>query len=413
MDASLADLSLRDSVARLRERSIALVDLLEACLARIEATRELGAFVDIDPDAVRREARRPQPSPLHGVPVAIKDIVDVAGLRTRAGTRALDEVTAAESDAAIVAGLRARGAIPIGKVATHELADGVTTPAVRNPRAPERTAGGSSGGSAVAVAAGTVPLALGTDTAGSVRIPAACCGICGLIGRNRDLPTGGVIALSESLDTLGVLVREPEDLSLAWQALSGRPPQPRSVSRVLVCRDDALGRVDDAELAAAAAAVERLALPVRPVAVEPLRNWGPPRSAVIAEESLAAHRALGLYPPADPDRAISTELVEDHAQAERRPPSEVAAARRRLAELGMALHAAVEPGSVLVLPALPGPPPLRTVPNAEVVGRLTRLVAPMNIARLACAVVPVGGIGVQLAAHDEDTVLAAVARLGG
>jgi aspartyl-tRNA(Asn)/glutamyl-tRNA(Gln) amidotransferase subunit A len=413
MGASLAELSLREAVAQLRAREITPAELLEACLGRIEATRELGAFVALDLDRARAHADEPQPEPLCGVPLAVKDIVDVAGLPTRAGTAALRDAPPAAADAAVVAGLRARGAIPVGKAATHELAFGVTTPAVRNPRLPDATAGGSSGGSAAAVAAGAVPLALGTDTAGSVRIPAACCGICGLIARNRTLPTAGVLPVSESLDTLGVLVREPGDLALAWQALSGRAPRDRPLSAVVVVGADTLGRVEEGEHAAAAAAVERLALPVRPVPIGPFGDWARLRSTVINDEALRAHRAAGLYPPRDREHAIGEEIQEAHAQAERRSAGEVAAARSRLEELGGGLHRAVGDGSVLVLPALPEPPPPRTRDNGEVIGRLSRLVAPMNIAGLACAVVPVDGIGVQLAARDEDTVLAAVARLAG
>ncbi|HTU31562.1 MAG TPA: amidase [Solirubrobacteraceae bacterium] len=407
MSASLADLSLRESVARLRLGEITPAELLEACLERIDATQESCAFVAVDADGARRQAREPQPAPLHGVPVAIKDLVDVAGLPTRGGTRALDDAGAARVDATVVADLRARGAIPVGKTATHELGSGVTTPAVRNPRFPGRTAGGSSGGSAAAVAAGAVPVALGTDTAGSVRIPAACCGICGLIGRRGRLPMDGVMANSHSLDTLGMLVREPGDLPLAWHALSGAPPGDRTLSTVLVCSPHMLGRVDDSQLAAAAAAVEGLDLPVRELSLEPLRDWAPLRAIVIDDESLHAHRQVGLY-PAD---GLGEAIAEAHAHAERRPSDEVDAARARLAGLGGELYEAVGDGCVLVLPALAMAPPPRELPDGQVIGRLSRLVAPMNIARLASAVVPIGGTGVQFAGRDEDTVLAAVARL--
>ena len=411
MTASLADLSLRASVARLRSREITPAELLDACLARIEATEDLGAFVAVEREGARRQAERPQPAPLHGVPIAIKDLVDVAGLPTRGGTHALDRAPAADADAAVVAGLRARGAIPLGKTATHELGAGVTTPAVRNPRLPDATAGGSSGGSAAAVAAGAVPLALGTDTAGSVRIPAACCGICGLIGRNRGLPTAGVLPNSTSFDTLGVLVREPGDLELAWHALAGVAPVERQLSTALVLGERALGRVAESELAAAAAAVERLALPVREIPCEPLRDWAPLRAIVIDDESLRAHRAAGLYPVRDPRHAIGPEIASAHAEAERRSAAEIDAARARLAAAGAALHAELVDGAVLVLPALTIAPPPRDRPDREVIGRLSRLVAPMNIAGLAAAVIPIDGVGVQLAARDEDTVLAAVARL--
>jgi aspartyl-tRNA(Asn)/glutamyl-tRNA(Gln) amidotransferase subunit A len=411
MSTSLADLSLLETAARLRTGEITPSEVLEACLARIDSIPELGAFVALDVDGARRAADQPQPAPLYGVPLAVKDLVDVAGLPTRAGTRALHDASPAAADSAVIGGMRARGAIPVGKVATDELASSVIGPGVGNPLRPDRIAGGSSGGSAAAVAAGATPLALGTDTAGSVRIPAACCGICGLIGRNRDLPMAGVIALSESLDTLGVLVREPGDLSLAWHALSGRAPQPRPLSSVVVCADEVLGGVNEAELAAGALAVERLALPLRELRTEPFHDWAFPRATIINDEALRAHRAAGLYPPRDPAHAVSDAIRESDERAEQLPASEVNEARAWLAELGTALRTAVGEGSVLVLPALPVAPPPRTSTNAAVIGDLTRLVAPMNIAGLACAVVPIDGVGVQLAARDEDTVLAAVARL--
>jgi aspartyl-tRNA(Asn)/glutamyl-tRNA(Gln) amidotransferase subunit A len=411
MSGSLADLSLRESTEQLQAGEITPLELLEDCLARIEDTRELGAFVAVDAAGARRQADEPQPAPLHGVPIAIKDLVDVSGLPTRGGTDALVDAPPAAADAAVVAGLRARGAIPVGKTATHELGSGVTTPAVRNPRHPDLTAGGSSGGSAAAVAARAVPIALGTDTAGSVRIPAACCGICGLIARNRRLPMAGVMANGETLDTLGMLVREPGDLPLAWEALSGTAPQQRALSTVLVLGEEALGRVDDSELAAAAAAVEAIGLPVRELSLGPLREWAPLRAIVIDHDALRAHQQAGLYPIRDPAHSIGDEVAEAHAQAERRPASDVAAARVRLAELGGELHAAVSDGSVLMLPALAMAPPPRELPDSVVIGRLSRLVAPMNAAGLAAAVIPVDGTGVQLAGRDEDTVLAAVARL--
>ena len=403
--------SLAATLDALANRSVSTGELLDEALRAAEAASELGAFVAIDEARARAEAARPRPGPLRGAPVAVKDMIDVAGLPTRGGSRATD-VAPATRDAALVTRLREAGAIIIGKTATHELAYGVTTPAVTNPRDPRLTAGGSSGGSAAAVAAGIVPLALGTDTAGSVRIPAVCCGVCGLIAAPGRLPRAGVLELSASFDTLGPIVSEPADLALAWMALctgSGTPPPPPLLERTLVADPDTLGRLDPAAMDGVRRVAERLDRKIATVQPPPMGAWGAPRAMVIAAEALDAHRAAGLWP--DRADALGAEIRHAHMQAAARTPEDVAGARRRLAELSAGLRAAIGPGEVLLTPALPSPPPERSRPNDEVVGRLTRLVAPVNAAGLAAAVVPEGQCGIQLVAADVPTVLAAIARL--
>jgi aspartyl-tRNA(Asn)/glutamyl-tRNA(Gln) amidotransferase subunit A len=190
-------------------------------------------------DAVRRD--RPL-GPLHGVPFAVKDLIDVRGRLTSAQTRG-DSLTPARRDAAIVARLRQAGAILLGKLNLEELGIGAEEdetpwPAARNPWAPDRTPGGSSSGAGVAVAAGLAPLAIGTDSGGSVRLPAALCGIVGFKPRYGAIDRRGLIPLAPSLDHLGWMTRSAEDSRIVLSAFNGPtgPPPPLEGIRVGVIR---------------------------------------------------------------------------------------------------------------------------------------------------------------------------------
>jgi len=192
-------------------------------LARIAAEDgAVRAFVRLDPGAMAAAEAAAARAPLHGLPVAIKDIIDTAGLGTECGTAALAGRVPAR-DAACVARLKAAGAVIIGKTATTELAH-VTPTVTRNPRDLRRTPGGSSSGSAAAVAAGMVPVALGTQTGGSVIRPASYCGIAGFkssIGRTE---LAGVHELAGSMDTVGWMARGAADLRLIGSVLL-QPPR--------------------------------------------------------------------------------------------------------------------------------------------------------------------------------------------
>ena len=411
--ATYDELPLTVAVEALSRGEISSVELVRAALERAQQFQELGAFVAIDEERALRAARQVPPGPLHGVPVAIKDLVDVAGLPTRAGTRASDSSPAA-ADAPIVTRLRTSGAVIIGKTATHELAYGVTTPSVTNPRSPNLTAGGSSGGSAAAVAAGIVPLALGTDTAGSVRIPAACCGVCGMISAPGSLPQHGVMTLSPSFDTIGPLVREPADLRLAWAALGGvaegcSQRQAATLRRTLIATAEQLGTVEPQALVAVQRVAERLGLPIADATLPRFSRWGVPRGIVIGFEALEAHRAAGLYPARAAE--LGQEIREAHLAAASTPQVQVRRAREELTALAHELRANLETGDVLLTPALPSTPPSRERPSGAEVGQMTKFVAPVNAAGLAAAVVPEGPCGVQLIAADAPTLLAAMDRL--
>lgn len=219
----------------LRAGRVSPEDLVEQALAaaaRLEP--ELNAFVTLDEAGARAAARRAAAElaagvdrgPLHGIPVAVKDVVDTAGLRTTMGSRHFaDHVP--DRDATCVRRLRAAGAVIIGKTATHEFAYGPTGDraaggATRNPYRPDRMTGGSSSGSAAVVAAGVVPVSVGTDTGGSVRIPAALCGVVGLKPSHGAVPVDGVYPVAPSLDTVGPLARTVADCRLLWEVLAGR-----------------------------------------------------------------------------------------------------------------------------------------------------------------------------------------------
>ncbi len=206
------------------------VDLVNDCLRRI-ALREpvIGAWAHLDAEFARSQARAADDAlsagkplgALHGVPVGIKDIIDTAGLPTEHGTPAFAG-RRPKQDAEVVRRLSAAGAIIMGKTVTTELAfygPGKT----RNPADPSRTPGGSSSGSAAAVADYHVPLALGSQTAGSILRPASYCGVFGFKPTFGAIPLDGVIAQSPPLDTLGGYARSPADLALLTSVLSGQP----------------------------------------------------------------------------------------------------------------------------------------------------------------------------------------------
>lgn len=199
------------------------VERVERALERIAATDgEIRAWALVDAEGARAEAERNGGrGPLRGLPVGVKDLIDVAGLPTAGGSRHLSgprrRVPAA--DAGCVARLRAAGAVIVGKTTTHEYAFGGTTPPTRNPRDTARIPGGSSGGSAAAVAAGHVRLALGSDTAGSVRIPSSYCGTAGLVPSPGRLPGDGVLPLAWSLDRVGLIAATAADIALSAAAL--------------------------------------------------------------------------------------------------------------------------------------------------------------------------------------------------
>ncbi|MFL5816947.1 MAG: amidase family protein [Conexibacter sp.] len=206
-------------------RDLSAAEAIAAAIERARAAAPLNAFLAV---ADELAAAHVGGGPLAGVPVAIKDSIDVAGMPCTGGTPAL-RTWRPRRDATVVERLRSAGAAVIGKTNLHELSVGITAnnPAfgpVRNPHAPSLIAGGSSGGSAAAVAAGVVPVALGADTAGSNRIPAALCGCFGFRPTVGRYPADGVIPLSATRDTVGVFASDMDDLVLVDAVLAGTAP---------------------------------------------------------------------------------------------------------------------------------------------------------------------------------------------
>jgi aspartyl-tRNA(Asn)/glutamyl-tRNA(Gln) amidotransferase subunit A len=218
----------------LRKRKLSPVELTRACLAQIEKLNPtLNAFITVTADSALQQAREAESQiqhgawrgPLHGVPLALKDLIDTAGVRTTAAS-GLFKDRVPEEDAEVVRRLRNAGAVLLGKQNLHEFAYGGSSVIsyygdVHNPWNPACIAGGSSGGSAAAVAAGLCYGAIGTDTAGSVREPAALCGIAGLKPTYGRVSARGVIPLSRSLDHIGPIARTVSDVAVILQAIAG------------------------------------------------------------------------------------------------------------------------------------------------------------------------------------------------
>ena len=224
-------------VAAIRRGELSPREAVQAALDRIEhEDAAFNSFLTVRGEEALAEADAlGEPSgPLHGVPLAVKDVIDVAGTRTTAASKVLAD-NVATADATVVARLRRAGAIVVGKLNTHEFAFGASTTSAafgpaRNPWDTERICGGSSGGSGAAVAAGLVPGALGTDTAGSIRIPAAFCGVTGIRPTTGRVPNRGVVPVSWTYDTVGPLARTAEDCALLLDAIAGPDPDDASTT---------------------------------------------------------------------------------------------------------------------------------------------------------------------------------------
>ena len=234
----LAGLSLQKASELVRKKTVSPVELVQECLKRIERLNPvLNAFITVNADGALAQAREAEAEvqhgkwrgPLHGIPIGLKDNIDTAGIRTTAGSALFANRIPAE-DAEVARRLKAAGCVILGKLNMHEFAFGGTSiPShfgpVHNPWNPEHIPGGSSGGSAAAVAAGLCYGALGTDTLGSVRIPASFCGVVGFKPTYGRVSIRGIIPLSPSLDHAGPLTRTVADSALLLQTLAGYDPQ--------------------------------------------------------------------------------------------------------------------------------------------------------------------------------------------
>jgi aspartyl-tRNA(Asn)/glutamyl-tRNA(Gln) amidotransferase subunit A len=413
--------TLAEAARMLRAGEITSVELVERCLSRIAAAEpEMHACVTVMADSARAMARACDEVPsskrarslLSGIPVGIKDLIATRGVRTTAGSRVLDDWVPDE-DATVVTRLLAAGAIPLAKTNTHEFAYGTVTKPTRNPWDTARVPGGSSGGSAAGLAAGEFVAALGTDTGGSIRIPAAWCGVTGLKPTYGLVSRTGIIPLSWSLDHAGPIAWTVEDCALLLDVLAGYDPaDPDSVDVPLLDYSAALagarepaeamrgariglpttyfGEVLDAEVAAAVRSVaetfEGLGAVVEEVALP--GEWDDLFVAVYRgiqkPEAYTYHADMGWL-ATRADRYDATVRANIEAGAAYSASAYIRAQRRRRA-LTDAMRGVLRTYDALLTPtiAVPAPPAdsydaAFSIDGREIVGGSLRLTFPFDL----------------------------------
>ncbi|TCC48822.1 amidase [Kribbella capetownensis] len=393
----------------LRDRETSASALTDAALRRThELNPTLNAFTLIDDEGARRAARAADEQlasgidlgPLHGVPVAIKDLIDIAGLPTTCGSATSFGATA-DADAEVVRRLRDAGAVMIGKTTLHEFAYGATGDrsvhgASRNPADPSRMSGGSSGGSAVAVASGMVPLTVGTDTAGSVRVPAALCGVVGLKPAYDAIPSTGVYPLAPSLDHVGLFGATAEDVLIEYEALSSRHVVPRGGERLGV------GWIPPGDLAVADLRIEELTLDLvtrAPFSVATVRGFPKNHDLFEVFSTLQGREAYQVHEHhLDDDRdRIDPEVVARLDRGKDISAAQYAEADDARREFRATVDELLSAYDVLALPTVPTVAPLLgdrriTVAGTELEVRaaLLSLTSPWNLAGVPALSVPAG-----------------------
>ncbi|MFP5068955.1 amidase [Pseudonocardia nantongensis] len=385
------------------------------CVVTLDADRARARAAELTALSARGE----RAGPLHGVAVGIKDLIDVEGLPTRCGSRILDDAPPVAADAPVVALLRAAGAVIVGKLHTHEFAygpvgDTAATGPARNPHDLTRVTGGSSSGSAAAVAAGHLALAVGTDTGASVRTPAALCGVAGLKPRRGALPGTGVFPLAESFDTVGLLAADAASLALARAALDG--PEPVAAAPRIGLATDGWWRPHDPVLTGAvrtaADALAGLGLPVDEVDTPGIAELAATYPVITGAEAYATHREWYAtrreeYQPATLDR------LAPHAEA---PAHRYVDARRTRDRLAASLldHVGARADVLLCATTRLRATPIGTdeVDGVGVRPSMLELTSPFNLTDrpVVALPVPVPGLpaGIQLVGVtvDEDVLLA-------
>ncbi|MGA2855281.1 MAG: amidase [Candidatus Sulfotelmatobacter sp.] len=440
----MPSLTISELAQRLRRREISPVEITEACLERIEKLNPvLNAFVTVTAESALAEARAAEIAiakgewrgPLHGIPVALKDLIDTAGVRTTAAS-ALYKDRIPAHDAEVVRRLRQAGAVILGKNNLHEFAYGGSSLVsyfgdVHNPWEVGRIAGGSSGGSAAAVVAGLACAAIGTDTAGSIREPAALCGCVGLKPSYGRVSSRGVIPLSLSLDHVGPLAKNVADAAIVLQVIAGYDADDGTSADVPVADwagvlgEGAQGlRVGvprayfydelDPEVASAMEhalrGIETLVAEVKEVQLNV-----PTDRTLQAAESYAYHAENVARNP----ESYQPETLRRIRSGENVSPAEITQRRRELEEARRNISAIFADVDVLVTPTTPIPAPLiddlKTNPDAlrPAELKLLRNTRPFNVWGLPAISVPCGftqgglPIGLQIAGPHwrEDLVL--------
>ncbi len=436
-----------DAARRLRDGRVTAVELTEAAIAGIDRVdRMVNGFRVVDREgaleaagaADERLAAGEDCGPLTGIPVGVKDIIDMADFATLSGSPAYPDLPR-RTDATVVARLRSAGAVLIGKTNTHELACGVYTPPTANPWDVNRLPGGSSGGSGAAVATGVVPMALGSDTGGSIRIPASVCGIAGIKPTFGRVSRAGVESLAWSLDHIGPLAATVADCAVSLQVIAGHDPADPATSRkpvpdfgefmergveglrVGVLEGYPFAPVQDGVGAAFGEAVEvlrNLGAKMSGVHIPALRGTLAAEFAIVGPEAAAYHRRLLQESPELIESGIRRLLAAGAIV----PSSHYLAGLRARAVIRTALREAFERYrlDVAVCPTLPATAALADQDEfrvgdvmEDVTSSYVRTTAPFNLSGQPALSVPCGydraglPVGLQVAGRPfgEATVL--------
>jgi aspartyl-tRNA(Asn)/glutamyl-tRNA(Gln) amidotransferase subunit A len=429
---------------RLRSRQISPVELTRECLGRIDKLNSaLNAFITVTAESALVEARAAEAEiargewrgPLHGIPIGLKDLIDTAGVRTTSASK-LHATRVPIEDAEVVRRMRSAGAVILGKNNLHEFAYGGSSlishfGEVHNPWDRGRITGGSSGGSAAAVVAGMGYAAIGTDTAGSVREPAALCGCVGLKATYGRVPSRGVIPLSLSLDHVGPLARSVADVAIVLQAIAGFDAADITTAEIPVAEylsgmkeSPARLRVgvprdyffDDLDVEVASAmnhaldAIRTIAAEVKEVRLDVPTDRTLQKAESYANHAESVAKNPELYDPETVRRIRSGENVSAVEYIEQR--RELEAARRRIRSIFSDVDVLVTPTTPMPAPAIAG---LKASPEAlrPAELRLLRNTRPFNVWGLPAISVPCGftqsglPIGLQIAGPPwrEDMVL--------
>ena len=449
-DAELHYLSISEAAARIRRRELSPVELVEAHLRRIESTNgRLNSFLTVTADQARNAARDAEQAvlrgeslgPLHGIPIGLKDLYFTKGIRTTVGSKIMADFVP-DFDATAVEHVRRAGAIALGKQQMHEFALGGTSEnphwgPSRNPWDVERLTGGSSGGGAAGVAAGLCMAALGTDTGGSVRIPASLCGVAAIKPTYGRVSRHGVFPLSWTLDTPGPIARSVRDVAIVLGVIAGHDPSDETSAnrpsedferllgqdvrglRIGIPRQYFFDHVDsevESAVRDAARSLADLGASVEEVSIPAFEIAGGIFGPILLAEAATIHLEDLRKRPADFDPDVRTRLEMGALT----PAVVYLQAQRARARYDRELAEAMRSVDILLTPTTPVTAP-RIDEKTVTIGdyseltlvSLPRLTRPFNVCGLPTASVPCGfsgrglPIGLQLTgrAFEDATVL--------